>query len=110
LLELWAELDGVDAFAVVAVVAAVVVVGVVVAVLVCVAAVVLLVEVGSVEVGLVPGTDVAAVEMAPTDADGDAALTDMYPTINIRPEAPAAPASRRARLAGWGRRRRIRDW
>jgi hypothetical protein len=101
LLELWAELDGVDAFAVVAVVAAVVV-GVFVAVVACVAAIVLLVAVAVVEV--------AAVEVASTDAEGDAALTDMYPTINIRPEAPAAPASRRARLAGCGRRRRVRDW
>ena len=99
-----AELDGVEAFAVVAVVATVVatvVAGVVVAVVVGVAAVVLLVDVGLVAVGAVVATVFASAEVAgSTDADGDAALTDMYPTINIRPEAPAAPASRRARLAG----------
>ncbi|HVE17676.1 MAG TPA: hypothetical protein VNB52_01270 [Ilumatobacteraceae bacterium] len=89
---------------------AAVVVGVVVAVVACVAAVVLLDDVVVVEVAVVAGAAVAAVEVASTDAEGDAALTDMYPTINIMPEAPAAPASRRARLAGWGRRRRTRDW
>jgi hypothetical protein len=94
-LELWADGAGVDALGEV--------VGTVVAVVVAVVAGVAGVAVAADEVAA--GEFAAVVDAFGAAAAGlDPALTDMYPTISIKPVAPAAPASRRARLAGCGRR------